>query len=432
MPAAPHRPVPSALITRRSRPARAALLALALAVAAASCAQRETRGGLQAPDMPTAPRTAGCGPQPGLALIGVAEISAGTEVLGTTFGGISGIDYDAASGQWLLISDDRSALQPARVYTAHLHYTRAALQVPAITGVHTLRHASGAAFASARRPAPGIDVPDAEAVRWLPGGRTFVWTSEGDFARGYGPQLRENRADGAAVRDWPLPPGFMPSTDRHGGPRANATLEGLALTPDGRTAWLAMETAWVQDGPRPAVGAAGGPLRITAIDVDTGRPLRQIAYVPDAVPHARRMPWGPELNGVSEILADGPHHLLVLERAYSAGAGFAARLYRIDTREGTDTLGVDALAPGNHTPVAKQCVADLQVLAGGTLDNLEGMAWGPELPQPGAEAGDGRVIVFVSDDNFNPAQTTQFIAARYLQARPAGPDARPAGPAPSR
>ncbi|MCW0181997.1 MAG: esterase-like activity of phytase family protein, partial [Zavarzinia sp.] len=155
------------------------------------------------------------------------------------------------------------------------------------------------------------------------------------------------------------------------------------------------------------------PVRITAIDVASGRPLRQIAYQPDAVPRTRRLP-GPQMNGVSEILADGPHHLLVLERAYSAGAGFAARLYRIDTREGSDTLALDTLAPGNHRPAPKTLVADLSAL-GIAPDNIEGMAWGAPL-RAGAR-GSGCVLVFVSDDNFNPAQVTQFIAAEYLPLR---------------
>lgn len=373
---------------------RAALPALLAAVLAAGCA------GPGAPPAPTAP--------PGLRLIGTAAIPPGTDVLGTPFGGISGIDYDPATGRWLLISDDRSALQPARVYTAQLHYTAHGLDTPVLTGTYTLRHANRRPYPSPRRPEAGMDVPDAEAVRWLPGsGGHFLWTSEGDFARGFGPQLRESRLDGSAVRDLPLPGSFQPDPAHRRGPRANATLEGLAFAPDGRTAWLAMEMAWRQDGPVPTPAAPGGPLRITALDVATGRPLRQIAYVPDAVHHARRIPWGPQLNGVSEILDDGPHHLLVLERSYSAGAGFGARLYRIDTRTGTDTQALPALAPGNHVPVSKTLVADLATLGAGALDNLEGMAWGPPL------AAGGRVIVFVSDDNFNPAQTTQFIAAEY-------------------
>ena len=372
------------------------LPALLCALALAGCA-------LPGREPPTVPA-----PAPLLRLIGTAALPPGTEYGGTPVGGISGIDHGPARGQYLLISDDRSTHAPARIYTARLRYTATALAPPELTGVHTLRHASGQPFAPPRQPAPGMDVPDPEAARWLPGGAHFLWTSEGDFARGFGPQLRESRADGAAVRTIALPAAFTPAPAS--GPRRNGTLEGLALAPDGRTAWLAMELPWRQDGP-PATPTSptspGAPVRITAIDVASGQPLRQIAYQPDAVPHARRLPWGPQFNGVSEILADGPHHLLVLERAYSAGAGFAARLYRIDTRAGGDTLALPALAPGGQG-APKTLVADFAAL-GLAVDNLEGMAWGPPLP------GGGCVLVFVSDDNFNPAQATQFIAAEYLE-----------------
>ncbi len=343
---------------------------------------------------------------PHLRLIGVAELGPGTEYGGTTIGGLSGIDYDQERGEYLLISD-----AGARVYTARLQYGAHGLAAPQFTGVQALRHASGQPFAPWWRPQPGMDRPDAEAVRWLPGAQALLWTSEGDFGRGFGPQLRESRADGTHLRDLPLPAGFTPTAES--GPRRNGTLEGLALSPDGRTAWLAMELPWRQDGESATPAGGGAPVRITAIDVASGRPLRQIAYQPDAVPRTRRLP-GPQMNGVSEILADGPHHLLVLERAYSAGAGFAARLYRIDTREGSDTLALDTLAPGNHRPAPKTLVADLSAL-GIAPDNIEGMAWGAPL-RAGAR-GSGCVLVFVSDDNFNPAQVTQFIAAEYLPLR---------------
>lgn len=369
---------------------------------------------------------AGCSPLPpqpapasdgaSLRILGTAAIAPGTEWGGSRFGGISGIDRDPATGEYLLISDDRSAHAPARVYTARWDDAPAGLAPPRITGVRLLAHASGQPFASAGAPRPGMDAPDGEAVRWLPGGAQFLWTSEGDFARGFGPQLRAAHADGTHARTWALPASFQPGP--HGsGPRRNGTLEGLALSPDGRTAWLAMERPWRQDGPAARHGDAGAPVRITAIDLDSGRPLRQIAYPPDAAPRPRRLPFGPELNGVSEILAEDAHHLLVLERAYAAGSGFAARLYRIDTRGGSDTLDLPALRPGNHTPVPKTLVADFAAM-GLAVDNLEGMAWGAPL-QRGA-----CLLVLVSDDNFNPAQTTQFIAAEY---RPPGGGNAPCG-----
>ena len=340
---------------------------------------------------------------PHLRLIGVAELAHGSEYAGARIGGLSGIDYDAHSGEYLLISD-----ASARIYRARLHYDAQRLDMPQFTATQDLLHTSGQPFAPWWRRQAGMDRPDAEGLRWLPGKTSFLWSSEGDFSRGFGPQLRESRLDGRPVRDIALPASFSPGTQPRRGPRGNGTLEGLALTPDGRTAWLAMELPWHQDGPQATPDSGGAPVRITAMDITSGQPLRQIAYQGDAVPQRRRLP-GPQINGVSEILAHGPHHLLVLERSYSAGAGFGARLYRIDTRAGSDTLTLDALTPANHRPVPKTLVADLAAL-GLTPDNIEGMTWGPPVQ--------GRcVLVFVSDDNFNPAQVTQFIAAQYL-----GPD----------
>ena len=54
-------------------------------------------------------------------------------------------------------------------------------------------------------------------------------------------------------------------------------------------------------------------------------------------------------------------------------------------------------------PVTKRLVFDLDTL-NIVLDNVEGMTFGPRLP-------DGRrTLILVSDDNFSPTQFTQFLA----------------------
>ena len=57
------------------------------------------------------------------------------------------------------------------------------------------------------------------------------------------------------------------------------------------------------------------------------------------------------------------------------------------------------------TPVTKNLVFDIEADFGIAPDNLEGMTFGPTLP-------DGRrLLIIVSDNNFNPVdQLTQFIA----------------------
>ena len=115
------------------------------------------------------------------------------------------------------------------------------------------------------------------------------------------------------------------------------------------------------------------------------------------------------------ILADGPDHLLVLERAFVLGSGFSARLYRIATHaaDTTNTLAIDTLTQGNHRAAPKILVLDFAQLGLKTVDNLEAMTWGPRLPN-----GD-RVLLLVSDNNFNPAEVTQFIAlAQPAQCAP--------------
>ena len=324
---------------------------------------------------------------------------------GTTAGGLSGIDYDPIRGEYLLISDDRSDLAPVRYYIARWPDPPAAPPEPA--GVVQLQRPGGGPWPNRRNAVDGLPVPDPEALRLRAATNTLLWTSEGDVARGFGPALYESARDGRFLREFPMPAMFQPDQAKRRGPRDNLTFEGVSLTPDGRFAWLAMENALIQDGPEPAIGAAGGPCRFTRIDLETGQPDRQVAYVPDAIPLRPLVPGSYADNGVSEILMLDADRMLVLERAYATGRGNSLRLYEIDTRAASDVLAVDALAPGNHRPAAKTLVADFAALGLSRLDNTEGMCWGPPLP------GGRRMLVVVSDDNFNPLQITQFAAFEY-------------------
>ena len=324
---------------------------------------------------------------------------------GSTVGGLSGIDYDAITGEFLLLSDDRSDLAPARFYSARWEVE--GRRTPEANGVTWLRQADGSPWPARRAANPAIPVVDPEAIRWRPDTGTLLWASEGDVARGFGPALYESRRDGTLVRELALPPMFAADRSGQRGPRDNLGLEGLALTPDGRDAWVAMENALHQDGPAPTLRAPGGPCRFTRIDLAAGQATRQIAYVPDPIPLRPLLPGMHADNGVSEVLMIDAHRMLVLERAYAVGAGNSLRLYEIDTRDASDTLAVDALTADNHRPAPKKRVADFAALGLSRLDNTEGLCWGPDLP------GGRRMLVAVSDDNFNPLQVTQFAAFEF-------------------
>lgn len=359
-----------------------------------------------------APRRASAAPR--LRLVGEARLPHRLQFEGTTVGGLSGIDHDAASGLYYLLSDDGSALHPARFYTARMSLEADRLGEPTLTGVTALRQADGSTYPAALR---GIQVPDAEAIRWRPASQTLLWTSEGHALTGAAPALRESRPDGTLVREFALPAMFDFYLTR--GPRINLALEGLALSPDGGRAWIAMEGPLRQDGPPPTVESPGGPCRLTQLDLASGQLLRQIAYLPDAIPRAPLAPATDASNGVTEILMLDADRMLVLERAYMAGhearSGNSLRLYLIDTREGTDTRAVQALQPGTYQPVPKLLLADFSAFTGpgpghrlARLDNTEGMCWGPRL------ASGNRSLHFISDDNFNPRQITQWLAFEFF------------------
>ena len=379
--------------------------------------------GLQgcAPD-PSA-RSAFAAPPAGmhLRLIGEARLPGAMQFQGTTVGGLSGIDHDPETGLYYLLSDDGSGRNPARFYTARIPFDANGVGQPEITGMTTLRRKDGSAYPGAVQGLGSGDVVDPESMRWRASSRTLLWTSEGNALAGSGPSLNESRPDGVLLRRFVLPPMFDPGLTR--GPRSNLSFEGLTLTPDGQTAWVSMEAAMLQDGPVPTVEAPGGPCRLTQFDIASGQALRQLAYIPDAIPRPPQLPSTRADNGISEILMLDADRMLVLERAYMGGhdtaTGNSLRLYVIDTRQASNTLGLPALQGAAFEPVRKTLLADFASFVGpgegkrlDRLDNTEGMTWGPRL------AGGNRSLVFISDDNFNSRQVTQLLVFELLRDTP--------------
>lgn len=328
---------------------------------------------------------------PRLRLIGEQRLAHRQPFQDTAVGGLSGVDYLPATGQWVLLSDDRSELAPARFYTARMALDAHGLATPELSSVTLLRRPDGAPFD--RREA------DPEAIRLHPGTGTLLWTSEGDVRTGLPPFVREMRADGTHLREFTLPDSLRPSAQSGQGPRDNLTLESLALTPDGRHVWAAMEAPLTQDGPVPAVGQPGGVCRFVQWDFASGQPVREITYRPDGIPQATVPAGGYADNGVSEILMRDARRMWVLERAYMQGVGNSLRLYEIDV---------------DGPPLVKHLVLDFASLGLPRLDNTEGMCWGPTLPARDGSAP-RRTLVCVSDDNFNRGQITQFLAFEVIE-----------------
>jgi hypothetical protein len=324
---------------------------------------------------------------------------------GTLVGGLSGIDYDAANDEWVMISDDRSQHNPARYYRAKLAYDQQAFKSVQLTGVTTLLQPDGSSYPSKAAYKPGVGaVPDLESMRVDPRDASIWYSSEGDVKLGLDPFVRHATRGGQHISTLPLPPMFTVSKSQKSGPRNNQAFEGISFSPDGNTLWVSLEGPMYQDGPEPD-STHGATNRITHFARD-GKVLGQYAYPLGAIPAAPGAGMESD-NGISEIVALSDSKLLLLERAgVQASDGSYrtfVRVYEIDVSGASDVQQLATLKDASYTPVKKRLVLDLADVGLPIIDNLEGISFGPRLANGNAS------LVLLSDDNFSKTQVTQFL-----------------------
>lgn len=398
-------------MTRRRTLRRSTLIPLTTALTAALI----TTGGAAADA-----RAAGAGPadasRPGgvrLQYLGEQELPNAMQFQGTTVGGLSAISYDARSGRYYIISDDRSQKNPARFYTADIGISRSGLGNVTLTGTHPWLEPDGSTYPPTV-PAPGpaqTVAPDPEGIAVDPASGHLFWSSEGERIVSptaapllEDPWIRESSTAGAYLGQLPLPPQEHMNAQAVG-PRQNQTLEGVTFTPDGSRLYSSMEDPLQQDGADPTP-AAGSLTRVTEFGARTRLPVAQYAY-PLSKFFTQLAPGDTtDTNGVSDVLALGGGKLLVLERAsVFATENWKARIFIASQHGATDVLSRDSLSDGTVRPMTKKLLVDLSDVPGlPRVDNVEGLTFGPRLP-------DGRrTLILVSDDNFSDQQVTQFIA----------------------
>ncbi len=360
-----------------------------------------------------------------LGYLGQQIVPTGATFAGTTVGGLSGIDFDRTTGRYIAISDDRSALQPARFYELSLdlaQFTRsgapgnAGVQFQAVT---TLLKPDGTPFAA--------NTLDPESIRRNPVTGGLVWTNEGQrAAAGFqNPTVREMTAAGSYTGDYAVPAKFLPVGSAAGtavGDRGiynNLAFESLTFSTDGSRLYTATENALAQDGATATV-ANGSLSRILSFDAVTGQAGAEYVYPVTPVVLPPNPAGQFATNGLVELLATGDGQFIAMERSFAVGAaspgvgpnglptGYTVRLYAVDARGATDVSGLDSLVGASYTPVSKTLLLDLADLRNDdgsvlALDNLEGMTLGPIV--------DGQqTLILVSDNNFGATQFTQFVA----------------------
>lgn len=221
---------------------------------------------------------------------------------------------------------------------------------------------------------------DAESVRVSNDGLSVFISDE------YGPYVYQFfRPTGERLRRFRLPNEFYvahPDTtttteqaENISGRVPNKGMEGLAITPDGRTLVGILQAPTIQDANEG--GAAGSLLRIAVIDIAAGKTIHQYAYL---------LTSG---SGVSDITALNDHEFMVDERdGKGLGDGSKAKtkqIFKIDLAGATDITGMDGVTAATHA-VPKTLFLDIVTVLNAnniTSDQipakLEGTTFGPDV-----------------------------------------------------
>ena len=254
----------------------------------------------------------------------------------------------------------------------------------------------------------------------------------------YGPYLYQfDRLTGLRLRAFRLPSNlFSPVLSSMGaveissnttGRVANKGMEGLAITPDGKTLVGIMQNALIQDAA--LGGVAKNLLRIVTVDIRSGA-THEYGYL---------LTTG---SGVSEILALNQHEFLVDERdgkgrGDNGSKAKVKQIFKIDLAGAVDITDMDGLTATTHL-VPKSATPFLDVVAVLTapptsLDptlvpsKIEGIALGPDVYKGKARlhtlwvANDNDFEATVPDANGNPVDNpSQFFVFGFTDADLAG------------
>jgi hypothetical protein len=338
------------------------------------------------------------------------DLSGGTLVNNGRLGFFSDIYYDAQRKEWWALSDRGPGGGTLR-YDTRAHQFK--IDIDPNTGeisnfqiVKTLVFRSGGSTLEGF--APEVAGPlglafDPEGIVVNPRNGHLLVSDE------YGPSLLEINRAGQVVRRYETPANLVPRNADSGvanfagdagntaGKRTNRGFEGLAISPDGRTAYAMLQSAMLDEG------AGNGSLaRIVAFDTRTARPLAQYAY---------RMEGSSQGRGTSALVALNARELLVLERN-NRGLGVDGELtppnkkvFKIDLSGATDVSALNLAMAGSFIPVTKTAAPWLDLAATATLahpslaaldgvspEKWEGLAIGPRL-------NDGSYLVLAGTDN---------------------------------
>ncbi len=342
-----------------------------------------------------------------LRYLGSYEVPFNQPFKGTTIGGLSGIDYDSKSNRYFLISDDRSALEPARFYTATINVNKGGIDTVIFSGVQIMLRENGQPYPGAKQDR--ANTPDPESIRYNALTNQLLWTSEGERTINQKDTILQNPSitimdlSGKHTGIFPLP-GNLGMRKTSLGPRQNGTLEGLTFADNYNTLYANIEEPLYEDGPRADLRPSRAWIRIYQFDASEKKNIAQYAYALEPVAYPAILPTAFKVNGAPEILALDKNKLLVVERSFSTGRlPCTIKVFLADLSHATNVISNPSFEENPPTAlVAKRLLLNMDKLDI-YIDNVEGVTVGPTLPNG------HQTLVFVTDNNFNSLERTQFL-----------------------
>lgn len=245
---------------------------------------------------------------------------------------------------------------------------------------------------------------DPEGIRVAGDGKSVYISDE------YGPYIyRFDRATGERTGVIALPDKFAVSNlsavgdaeiaGNASGRVANKGMEGLAITPDGKTLVGIMQSPLAQDG-----GTNAGVVRIVTVDLATGKVTHEYAYQLENIGTAAK----PKYTSISEIVAINDHEFLIDERdgkglGDDSKAGFK-KIFQVDLSTGQDVSSITGESALAAKAVGKSLFVDLVALlkANGYTDRtipakIEGLAFGPDVLVDGVLQ---HTLIVTNDNDF--------------------------------
>lgn len=385
-------------------------------------------------------------------------------------GGLSALYYHPYKKRFLALSDDKGRQGPPRFYELALQKNFLEKQ----NTVHYQLNIKKQQFLFNRSGRP-ISI-DPEGI-FIFSQQIFISTEGRQFKKHQPrksnfplrpPALLTFDLTGQLKFPWPLPIVFWPKNIEqlnHWGVKENKAFEALSLDPDNKYFWVGVESSLRQDDSLHATNichlkkivttnktvayhyyySCGQQyIRFNQWDIHYKKLLKQFAYpmaksikVQNTVPvmpahSGYQLRINKELlkgeTGLTDFLSLGDKKFLIIERTYLKNVShinntisntkkadaYYVQLVWADCSSASNISHYGSLNKKSFVSCKRTYTIDLQSLLRSAhiqVDNIEGIAIGPKVSE------NTWLLVLVSDNNFNPAQKTQFLFFHYTPGK---------------